>query len=280
MNQLTEGSLIAIDGKTLRASYHREERRSTIPMVSVFAIENKRVLGQQRTSSKSNEITAIPELLALLDIRGCLISIDAMGCQTKIARQRVEKDGDYLLAVKDNHPTLAKAVIQRLSESMAEKSKQEDVHFEYAHGRTEAREYHGLPAGKLTQQFPEWKGLKRIGVALGYRMDKSGKESLEYRYYISSAALNKEQFKQAIRSHWLIENSLHWVLDVTINEDTCRIYRENAAENIAYIRHIALNTLRKEKSQLSTRRKQKKTWMQVDYAVQVLEVGFEQVGKK
>lgn len=249
-------------------------------MVSVFATENKRVLGQQRTSSKSNEITAIPELLALLDIRGCLISIDAMGCQTKIARQRVEKDGDYLLAVKDNHPTLAKAVIQGLSESTAEKNKQEDVHFEYAHGRTEAREYHGLPAGKPTQQFPEWKGLKRIGVALGYRMDKSGKESLEYRYYISSAALNKEQFKQAIRSHWLIENSLHWVLDVTINEDTCRIYRENAAENIAYIRHIALNTLRKEKSQLSTRRKQKKTWMQVDYAVQVLEVGFEQVGKK
>ncbi|MDE9455125.1 ISAs1 family transposase [Xenorhabdus bovienii] len=114
---------------------------------------------------------------------------------------KVEKGGDYLLAVKDNHPTLAKAVIQRLSESMAERSKRKDIHFELTYGRTEAREYHGLPAGKLTQQFPEWKGLKCIGIALGYRMDKSGKESLEYRYYISSAALNKEQFKQAIRSH-------------------------------------------------------------------------------
>ncbi|PHM23944.1 hypothetical protein Xbud_03433 [Xenorhabdus budapestensis] len=173
---LTEGSLIAIDGKTLRASYNREDRCSAIHMVSAFAATNKVVLGQLQTDSKSNEITAIPALLSLLDIKGCLVSIDAMGCQKTIAAQIVEQGGDYLLAVKNNQPTLAKSVAQVLSGITVEQSETKTAHVEKGHGRIEAREYHVLPAQDLVSQCPQWNGLKSLGVAVGYRIDKSGKE--------------------------------------------------------------------------------------------------------
>ena len=233
-SERTDGELIAIDGKTLRSSYDRDSRQSTIHMVSAFAAENRLVLGQVKTDAKSNEITAIPELLALLDIKGCLVSIDAMGCQTEIASTIIKGGGDYLLAVKGNQPTLHNAVRAALGESTKKPLSEETFSVEKEHGRIDGREYHVLPAGALSEQFPEWKALKSVGVAISYRIENMKKFSMEYRYYISSAELTPEQFSSAVRGHWAIENSLHWVLDVVMNEDACQIYRGDAPQILAW----------------------------------------------
>ncbi len=278
VNSRAKGELIAIDGKVLRSSYNRDDRQSTIHMVSAFASANGMVLGQVKTDAKSNEITAIPELLALLDMTGCLISIDAMGCQTEIAAQIVDKGGDYLLAVKGNQETLHRAVREALAPLAREGSHQARI--EQSRGRTELREYHVIQAGEMVKQFPTWKGLNTLGVAIGYRRDSKGKESLEYRYYISSAALTEEQFAKAVRGHWGIENQLHWVLDVTMKEDACPIYRGEAAQILATVRHMALNMLRAEKGKTaSIRRKQKIAAMNSDYLEQVILAGITAANK-
>ena len=278
VNSSAKGQLIAIDGKVLRSSYNRDDRQSTIHMVSAFASANGMVLGQVKTDAKSNEITAIPELLALLDITGCLISIDAMGCQTDIAAQIVDHGGDYLLAVKGNQETLHRAVREAMAPLAREGSHQATI--EQSRGRTELREYHVMPAGEMVKQFPTWKGLNTLGVAIGYRRDSKGNESLEYRYYISSAALTEEQFAKAVRGHWGIENQLHWVLDVTMKEDACPIYRGDAAQILATVRHMALNMLRAEKGKTaSIRRKQKIAAMNSDYLEQVILAGVTAANK-
>lgn len=279
VNSRAKGELIAIDGKVLRSSYNRDDRQSTIHMVSAFASANGMVLGQVKTDAKSNEITAIPELLALLDMTGCLISIDAMGCQTEIAAQIVNKGGDYLLSVKGNQETLHRAVREAMAPLAREGSHQAMI--EQSRGRTELREYHVMPAGDMVKQFPTWKGLNTLGVAIGYRRDSKGNESLEYRYYISSAALTEEQFAKAVRGHWGIENQLHWVLDVTMKEDACPIYRGEAAQILATVRHMALNMLRAEKGKCaSIRRKQKIAAMNSDYLEQVMLAGITAAGEK
>lgn len=279
VNSRAKGELIAIDGKVLRSSYNRDDRQSTIHMVSAFASANGMVLGQVKTDAKSNEITAIPELLALLDMTGCLISIDAMGCQTEIAAQIVNKGGDYLLAVKGNQETLHRAVREAMAPLAREGSHQATI--EQSRGRTELREYHVMPAGDMVKQFPTWKGLNTLGVAIGYRRDSKGNESLEYRYYISSAALTEEQFAKAVRGHWGIENQLHWVLDVTMKEDACPIYRGEAAQILATVRHMALNMLRAEKGKCaSIRRKQKIAAMNSDYLEQVILAGITAASEK
>jgi predicted transposase YbfD/YdcC len=279
VSSLSNGAVIAIDGKVLRRSYNPGDRASTLHMVSAFASANGVVLGQVKTDAKSNEITAIPALLALLDIRGCLVSIDAMGCQTAIAAHIVEKGGDYLLAVKGNQERLSKAVRKALSRIVPGMSDIACV--EQNRGRAEMREYHVIPATEVAREFPIWKGLTTLGVAIGYRYDSQGKESLEYRYYISSAELNKAQFANAVRSHWCIENQLHWVLDVTMKEDNCSIYRDNAAVNLATVRHMALNILRLESGKkASIRRKQKMAAMNSDYLEQVILAGINGVDKK
>ncbi len=278
VNSSAKGQLIAIDGKVLRSSYNRDDRQSTIHMVSAFASANGMVLGQVKTDTKSNEITAIPELLALLDMTGCLISIDAMGCQTDIAAQIVDHGGDYLLAVKGNQETLHRAVREAMAPLAREGSHQATI--EQSRGRTELREYHVMPAGEMVKQFPTWKGLNTLGVAIGYRRDSKGNESLEYRYYISSAALTEEQFAKAVRGHWGIENQLHWVLDVTMIEDACPIYRGDAAQILATVRHMALNMLRAEKGKTaSIRRKQKIAAMNSDYLEQVILAGITAANK-
>jgi len=279
VNSRAKGELIAIDGKVLRSSYNRDDRQSTIHMVSAFASANGMVLGQVKTDAKSNEINAIPELLALLDMTGCLISIDAMGCQTEIAAQIVNKGSDYLLSVKGNQETLHRAVREAMAPLAREGSHQATI--EQSRGRTELREYHVMPAGDMVKQFPTWKGLNTLGVAIGYRRDSKGNESLEYRYYISSAALTEEQFAKAVRGHWGIENQLHWVLDVTMKEDACPIYRGEAAQILATVRHMALNMLRAEKGKCaSIRRKQKIAAMNSDYLEQVMLAGITAAGEK
>ena len=277
-SERTDGELIAIDGKTLRSSYDRNSRQSTIHMVSAFAAQNRLVLGQVKTDAKSNEITAIPELLALLDIKGCLVSIDAMGCQTEIASAIVKGGGNYLLAVKGNQPTLHNAVRAALAESTQRPLSEETLSIEKMHGRIDGREYHVLPAGALSEQFPEWKALKSVGVAISYRIENMKKFSMEYRYYISSAELTPEQFASAVRGHWAIENSLHWVLDVVMNEDACQIYRGDAPQILACARHMAQNMLRAETSRkASLRKKQQFAGMSSPYLEKVLDAGLAEL---
>ncbi|CDG21777.1 H repeat-associated protein yhhI [Xenorhabdus poinarii G6] len=274
VHQLTKGELVAIDGKVLRGSYHREDRYSTLHMVSAYAAANQLVIGQVRTQSKSNEITAIPELIKLLELKGALISIDAMGCQTQIARDIIEAGADYLLSVKDNQKNLHRVVREALAGQLSGSLTREKVHIEQGHGRIEIRQSHVMDASSLVAHFPEWPELKTVGVTVGYRQEKGKSASLEYRYAISSAELTEEQFAQAIRSHWQIENNLHWILDVSFREDDCKIYRKNAAENIAILRRVALNMLKKETTKLSIRMKRKRAWMKIGFLEQVLQAGF------
>lgn len=249
-------------------------------MVSAYAAANKLVLGQIKTDAKSNEITAIPELLALLDIKGCLVSIDAMGCQTEIAETILQQGGDYLLAVKGNQPKLFEAVRQALAPLAATPLCAETMTLEKAHGRIDGREYHVMAAGELAAQFPHWKQLHSIGVAISYRVENMQKITIEQRYFISSKALVQDEFARAVRGHWAIENSLHWVLDVTMGEDDCPIYRGDAAEILACIRHMGLNMLRAETSRkASVRRKQKIAGMSSEYLETVLNAGLKKLGE-
>ncbi|WP_102798998.1 ISAs1 family transposase [Bowmanella denitrificans] len=275
--ELSDGQLIAIDGKRLRSSYPREDRKSTIHMVNAFATQNALVLGQVKTEDKSNEITAIPELLKLLDIKGCLVSIDAMGCQTDIAQRIVDKGGDYLLAVKGNQEQLHEAV----KRALLPYTDTAIVCLEQGHGRFEARAYHVMDVAPLAPQFVDWPELKTLGVAMGYRREPSGQDSLEFRYYISSAKLTKTKFAEAVRGHWGIENCLHWVLDVAMNEDRCGIYRGHAAQILACFRQVGLNMLRKEQSKkLSIPRKQRRATVRTDYLERVLVAGMGEVLEK
>ncbi|RVU31975.1 ISAs1 family transposase [Rheinheimera riviphila] len=268
----TEGELVAIDGKTLRGSWQPGNRSSAIHMVSAFACSSSLVLGQVKTEEKSNEIRAIPELLRLLEIKGCLISIDAMGCQKQIAQQIIEQKGDYLLAVKGNQGRLHSALDK--SFQAYESIERQDT--EQQKSRLEGRSYQVLSAVVLPEDIREqWPMLKTIAVASSYRMTKDQYPSYERRYFISSAELDVDQFANACRSHWLIENQLHWVLDVSMNEDNCQIYRANAPANLASIRHIGLNMLRQDKSRkLSVPRKKRALMMDPGYLDAVLEAGI------
>ncbi|MCL1126490.1 ISAs1 family transposase [Shewanella surugensis] len=277
INQLSKGDIIAIDGKTLRGSYDREDRRSTLHMVNAFACKNKMVIGQVSTDAKSNEITAIPELLKLLDIKGALVSIDAMGCQKDIANTIIKQKADYLLALKGNQKSLHNAVEDMFKDFRSSESTH--LNIEKNRNRYEARSYQILDGKKLAKQFPEWAKLSTIGIRMGYRQEKGKAPSLEYRYYISSATLTDEQFAEAVRDHWAIENSLHWVLDVTINEDDCQIYKDNGAENWGILRQTALNMLRKEKTKVSIPTKRKRAWMKTAFLEKVLTSGSTDVDK-
>ncbi|EBP2521644.1 ISAs1 family transposase [Salmonella enterica] len=273
VHRLTQGEVVAIDGKTLRGSYHREDRYSTIHMISAYACANQLVLGQMKTDKKSNEITAIPTLIKMLDLRGALVTIDAMACQTRIAKAIVDQGGDYLLAVKGNQGKLADAVKQAFAPYRQAPPDKAQVRLERHHGRVESRICHVLDASALSGQFSGWSGLKSIVMAEYYRAEKGQSLTLEYRYYISSKALTAGQAGQAVRSHWGIE-SMHWILDVSLQEDACQIYRENAAENLAALRHMALNMIRAEKTRISVPMKQKRCMMHPEFLEQVLLAGF------
>lgn len=248
MHSLTEGQVVAIDGKTLRGSYNRGDRASTIHMISAYTSSNKLVLGQLKTDEKSNEITAIPELIKLLDIKGALVTIDAMACQTEIAKTIIDQGADYLLAVKCNQGNLRKAVEKAFAKQRA--TKLDDINIEQNHGRVEVRQSHVLSAEELEGDFSRWKELKSIVMVENFRYQKRKAPELEYRYYISSKQLSAEQAANAVREHWGIE-SMHWVLDVTMAEDACQIYKDHGAENLSCLRHIGLNMLRSKPTKLS-----------------------------
>jgi predicted transposase YbfD/YdcC len=248
VQEVTANRLIAIDGKTLRGSYDRADGRAAIHMVSAWATENKLSLGQVVVAEKSNEITAIPQLLGLLDVAGALVTIDAMGCQKEIAAEIRRGEGDYALAVKQNQPTLyerIEAAIDVASEGDTE-GFEEHVTSEKGHGRQEARTYAVVPAPGSIDPEGQWCDLKAIGIATSERIDGRGHHSLESRYYILSRVLSAVEFAEAVRGHWGIENNLHWQLDVSFREDECRVRRDHAPANLSIIRRFALGLLKRE----------------------------------
>ena len=278
VHQLTDGELVAIDGKTLRGSYSREDRNATIHMVSAYSSANKLVLGQIKTENKSNEITAIPELLKMLDLRGALVSIDAMGCQTKIANAIMTQGGDYFLAVKGNQSKLAKAIKAAFNTQRAADLDGDKIKTEIHHGRVESRRSHVLEASALEGDFSRWKGLKTIVMVESFRAEKEASVQLSYRYYISSKEMDEEQVAKAAREHWGIE-SMHWMLDVSMQEDACQIYKENGAANLACLRHMSLNMLRAEPTKLSIVGKQRRCWMKTEHLEKVLIAGISAMVK-
>ena len=250
---LTAGQVIAIDGKTLRRSHDALKQKDAIHLVSAWATANRLVLGQVKVADKSNEITAIPELLQLLDLRGCLVTIDAAGTQTKIAATIVDRQADYLLALKKNQKGLAEDV-QTLYE-WAHSIGFADLQHDHArtvskgHGRVEIRECWTISDPQFVgdlRQGRKWKGLRSV-VQIRAERRIGDKVTVDIRYYISSLPGNAQQVLAASRSHWGVE-SLHWILDVAMNEDACRVRHGNADANFAVLRHLAVNLLHQEKT--------------------------------
>jgi predicted transposase YbfD/YdcC len=250
VQRFTEDRLIAIDGKTLRGSYDRRDGKAAIHMVSAWAVENKVSLGQVVVDEKSNEITAIPKLLRLLEFSGAIVTIDAMGCQKEIAEQIREGGGDYVLAVKQNQPTLYERVCGAIDEGLERDAAGIDEHRteEAGHGRREARTYAVFDAPEAIDPEGRWPGLCAVGVTFSDRTDSRGRASLEGRYYILSRRLSAREFAEAVRGHWGIENNLHWQLDVSFGEDACRVRRDHAPANLSVIRRFTLGLLKRETS--------------------------------
>ena len=262
---------IAIDGKTVRHSYSNET--SPIHMVSAWALENRMVLGQVKTNEKSNEITAIPELLQVLALEGCIVTIDAMGCQKTIAEKIADKGADYVLGLKKNQGNLHADVELFFQDCLA--SGFGDVPYNCCqtidgdHGRVETRRYWATSDIEWLSDKPLWKNLRTI-VMVERERNVNGEVSVETGYYISSLGSEIKQLAKAIRGHWGIENSLHWVLDIAFREDESRIRKDHAPENFAVLRHMALNLLKKEPSVKSIKRKRLRAGWDNEYLVKIL----------
>jgi predicted transposase YbfD/YdcC len=277
LSQLTAGEVVAIDGKTLCGSVDRSNDRKAIHVVSAWASQNRLVLGQVKVDDKSNEITAIPELLRLLTLPGCIVTLDAMGCQTEIAAQIVAQGADYVLALKENQGHLYREVARLFNDALTEPRRA--IPFETAstlekgHGRLEKRQawtishpdyLHYLdPSGR-------WAGLQSV-VRVDSQRQFNHHHSHESRYYISSLTGEPNLLNTVVRTHWTIENQLHWVLDVAFREDGSRVRRGHAPENLAVLRQMALNLLKQERTtKLSIHNKRLRAAWDNDYLLQIL----------
>jgi predicted transposase YbfD/YdcC len=247
----TKGEILALDGKTLRHSFDTAAGQAAIHLVSAWAAQNRLVLAQVKVDDKSNEIPAFPALLALLDLRECTVTIDAMGCQKEIARQIIDQGGDYVLALKGNQGQLFEAVQEFFADAtpqgFAGIRGRHHATTEKDHGRIEQRSYWLVEKIDWLEGREEWAGLRGIGMVESMRRIGEQVET-ERRYFLCSQGGSARKFGRAVRHHWGIENSEHYVLDVSMDEDACRIRRENGAENFATLRHIALNLVRRERT--------------------------------
>jgi len=274
LHEVTEGQVVAIDGKTLRRSFDRASSKSAIHMVSAWASANHISLGQVVVDEKSNEITAIPKLLKILELSGCLVTIDAMGCQVEIARAIVEAKADYVLAAKDNQPTLAQGIdaffVDHAQDDFARVEARRHVTEEKGHGRQERREHVVCRVPEHLPDRARWPKLAAIGMVFSCVL-RDGKEQMECRHYILSKYLSAKKFAQAVRNHWSIENRLHWQLDVTFQEDQCRIRKGNADANFSTLRRTALSLLKNNHSKkVGVKNKRLLAALDDDYLLEVL----------
>jgi len=265
--------VLAIDGKTLRRSHDRSNGLGALHSVTVWASEFGLTLAQVATAEKSNEITAIPELLKLVDIRGAIITIDAMGTQTAIAKQIVEGKADYLLALKGNQGSLYEAasdyVEQHMQNDFAEIKVRRLTTTQTGHGREETRTYIQMPAPKSLPGFSRWAGLMTLGVAI-LICTREGRETVEIRYFISSLGMGIRRFANAVRSHWSIENTCHWCLDITYREDESRIREKNLRENFAWLNRFTLSLLKQTSNKKSVAMNRRRCAWNDDVLVQIL----------
>jgi predicted transposase YbfD/YdcC len=274
LHEITDGQLIAIDGKTLRRSYDRASGKSAIHMVSAWASANHISLGQVVVDEKSNEITAIPKLLEMLEIKGSLVTIDAMGCQVAIAQKIVNQEANYVLAVKGNQPTLHDGVVTHFAVHLADSNvfKGRDFHrtTEQAHGRKTEREYFVCAVPDDLPDRSRWPQLRAIGMTVNHTI-RDGQETIEGRYYILSRKLTAKQFGAAVRGHWSVENNLHWQLDVTFREDECRIRLGHADTNFSLLRRAALSLLKNEQTaKIGVKNKRLSAALDDNYLLKVL----------
>ena len=266
-----EQPVLAVDGKTARRSHDRKNGLGALHAVTVWASEFGLSLGQVAWAAKSNEITAIPEVLRLVDLKGAIITIDAMGAQKAIAAQIIAGEGDYVLALKGNQETLHQAVIDYIDEQLEGELEgaQEHVTVETGHGREETRTYLQLPAPEGLPGFGLWRALKTIAVVTSL-CARDGKQTAEVRYYISSLAPDVKRLARAVRGHWGIENGCHWILDVTYGEDESRIREEALRENFAWLNRFTLSLLKQHPDRTSIAMKRRSCGWDENYLLQTL----------
>lgn len=275
--RVSDGEVVAIDGKTLRHSYDRGAGRGAIHMVSAWASSNQVVLGQRKVDDKSNEITAIPELLKTLHLVGAVVTIDAMGCQKAIAEQVIQAQADYVFSLKGNqgqlHEDVKLYLDQAIEQHKADVLSNHQQTLDKGHGRIELRRYWITEQIEWLDSKTQWRGLRSIGAVESER-HVGDQVSIDRRYFITSLEADVDRFARAVRAHWGIENQLHWSLDVTFGEDDCRVRQEHAAQNLAVIRHLALNLLKNEKSaKVGIKIKRSKAGWDSRYLAKVLAVG-------
>ena len=274
---LSKGALVNIDGKNLCGSREPSKGKKALNVVSAWASEQSVVLGQVACQEKSNEITAIPALLKILDLEGCVVTIDAMGCQKEIVKEIVKKGADYVISLKGNQGNLHYDIKEYLD--WAERIGFKEIEYEYCetlekdHGRIETRRCWITEEIDWLEDKEAWENLKSVVLVEAIREVIGGAKTVERRYFISSLGANAGQALRAVRGHWAIENSLHWCLDIGFREDDCRVREAKSAENLATLRHIGLNLLKQEKScKLGIASKRKKAGWNEDYLLKVLKM--------
>ena len=250
------GQVVAVDGKTLRGSKASPDGKGALHLVSAYATEAGLVLAQRAVDGKSDEITAIPDLLDMLDLKSAIVSIDAIGTQKEIAARIVDKGADCVLALKGNQTSLHQDAALFFADPALAADCAHEQHTDAGHGRIEERTCRATDAGWLAARHPEWKGLRSLAAVTARRIHKAtGAESLETRLYISSLPPDPKAILAGTRAHWAIENTLHWTIHVTFDEDRCRTRKADSPLNLAVIRHAAFNILKADKSRGSLKRK-------------------------
>jgi predicted transposase YbfD/YdcC len=274
--EVTDGEVVAIDGKQARGA-RTADGKEGLRLVSAWACEQRLVLGQLKTAEKSNEITAIPLLLELLELKGCIVTVDAMGCQTAVAARIISQEADYVLSLKGNQGLMHEEVAEYFA--WAERTDFKDLEYDYCatlekdHGRIEGRRCWVTEDTDWFTEKAEWAGLRSFIMVEAEREVLGQAATVERRYFISSLGADAQQALRAVRCHWQVENSLHWVLDVAFREDACRTRTAHAPENLATLRHMAVNLLKQERScKLGIKSKRLKAGWDESYMLKVLNI--------